>query len=119
MRLDASDMLVRVVGASRDAIRQLRAIAPAGMDVVDEPIAEPDWILVATASQRLEAVASSRLPPFRVLEAPEIAEVNQSPSDALRTALVRISGIGARRLREAPFAVRLTALIIRRLMKAQ
>ena len=32
---------VRVIGASAAALRQIRAMAPARLDVVDEPIAEP------------------------------------------------------------------------------
>ena len=84
---------VRVIGASAAAIRQLRAIAPARLDVVDEPLAEIDWMLVATGGQRSEAIRSSGLPPFRVLEMPAIAgDLDRPDTDALRAVLVKIRG---------------------------
>jgi hypothetical protein len=110
-------MMLRVVGASRHAIRQLRAIAPSGVLVVDEPIAEPDWVLVATGSQRLEALALSRLPPYRVLEVPEIAGSDQLPTDALRAALATMSSIGARAPVGPSLGVRIAAMVVRRMMK--
>ena len=88
------------------------------MDVVDEPIVEPDWILVATASQRIEVAASSGLPPFRILEVPEIAGVDPSPIDSLRAALVSMFRIGAHHSRTGTLSVRIAGMIIRRLMKA-
>ena len=88
------------------------------MDVVDEPIVEPDWILVATASQRIEVAASSGLPPFRILEVPEIAGVDPSPIDSLRASLVKMFRIGAHHSRTGTLSERIAAMIIRRLMKA-
>jgi hypothetical protein len=91
-------MTVLVIGASAQALRQIRAMAPAGVDVVDEALAEPDWVLVATTSQRIAAVGSRGLPPYRVLEVPEIASGLEPPeAEALRTALVKMAGIGASR----------------------
>jgi hypothetical protein len=107
---------VRVVGASAVALRRLRAIAPPRVDVVDEPIAEPDWIIVATGDQRIEAIRSSRLPPFRVLEVPAITgDLDPSDTDALRAALVKIAGIGVWRAGESPLGVRLASILVRRL----
>jgi len=107
---------VRVIGASPAAVRQLRAMAPARLDVVDEPIAEPDWIIVAAGDQRSDAIRSSGLPPFRVLEVRGIAgELEPSDADALRTVLVKVAGIGVRRAVESPLGVRLASLIVRRL----
>lgn len=107
---------VRVIGASAAAIRQLRAIAPAQLDVVDEPLAEIDWILVATGGQRSEAIRSSGLPPFRVLEVPGLTgDLDPSDSDALRPVLVKIAGIGVWRAEISPLGTRLAAVIVRRL----
>ncbi len=84
---------VRIIGASNSAIRRVRSMAPAGVDVVDEPIAEPDWIVVATGGQRIEAIASSGLPPFRVVEVPTIAgDLDAPDAAALRAALVTDGG---------------------------
>ena len=47
---------VRVIGASTGALRELRTMAPAHLDIVNEPVAEPDWIVVATADQRLSLI---------------------------------------------------------------
>jgi hypothetical protein len=107
---------VRVIGASAAAIRQLRAIAPARVDVVDEPLAEIDWMLVATGGQRSEAIRSSGLPPFRVLEVPAIAgDLDRPDTDALRAVLVKIAGIGVWRAAISPLGIRLAAVIVRRL----
>jgi hypothetical protein len=105
---------VRVVGASATAIRQLRAIAPARVDVVSEPIAEIDWMLVATGGQRIEAIRSSGLPPFRVLEVPGIAgDLDPAGMNALRAMLVKIGGIGVWRPEISPLGTRLAAAIVR------
>jgi hypothetical protein len=107
---------VRVIGASEAAVRQLRAVAPARLDVVDEPIAEPDWIVVTTGDQRTEAIHSSGLPPFRVLEIPAIAgELDVVAVDALKAVLAKAAGIGVRRATESPLGVRLASMIVRRL----
>jgi hypothetical protein len=107
---------LRVVGASATAIRQLRAIAPARVDVVEQPIAEVDWMLVATGGQRSDAIRSSGLPPFRVLEVPRIAgDLDPSDTDALRAVLVKIAGIGVWRAEISPLGTRLAAVIVRRL----
>ena len=107
---------VRVIGASAMAIRQLRAIAPARIDVVDEPLAEPDWIVVATGAQRIEAIRSSGLPPFRVLEVPCIAvDLDLSDTDAMRAVLVKIAGIGVWRAEISPLGTRLASMIVRRM----
>ncbi len=107
---------VRVVGASLSAIRRLRSIAPPGVDVVDEPVAEPDWMVVATGSQRLEAIQSSGLPPFRVVEVAAIAgDLTPPDAAALHAALVKMAGIGVWRVAESPLGVRLAGLIVRRL----
>jgi hypothetical protein len=91
-------MTVLVIGASSRAIRRLRQIAPSGVEIVDEPLAEPAWILVATTTQRIEAIGSSRLAPFRVIEMPEIAsDLEATTADALRQALVKMASIGASR----------------------
>jgi hypothetical protein len=107
---------VRVIGASATALRRFRTLAPARLDVVDEPIAEPDWMVVATGDQRTEAIRSSGLPPFRVLEIPAIAGDLEAPdADALRAVLVKVAGIGVRRAAESPLGVRLASILVRRL----
>jgi hypothetical protein len=107
---------VRVIGASGAAVRQLRAVAPARLDVVEEPIAEPDWIVVTTSDQRAEAIRSSGLPPFRVLEVPALTgELDLAAVDALRAVLVKVAGIGVVRAAESPLGVRLASMIVRRL----
>ena len=91
-------MTVLVIGASDRAIRQLREIAPSGVDIVSEAVAEADWMIVATTDQRVEAVRSRGLEALRVLEFPEIAsELDSVTKDALRSALVRMGGIGGSR----------------------
>lgn len=110
---------VRIIGADAAAIRQLRTIAPAGVDVVDEPLAEPDWIVVATDGQRNEAIRSSGLPPFRVVEVPAISgRLDSSDIDALRTVLAKMAGIGVWRVDPSPVGVRLARLLVRRLARA-
>jgi len=91
-------MTVLVIGASDRAVRQLREIAPSGVDIVSEAVAEADWLIVATTDQRVKAVHSRGLEAFRVLEFPEIAsELDSVTKDALRSALVRMGGIGGAR----------------------
>jgi len=63
---------VRIIGADAATIRQLRAIAPARVDVVDEPLAEPDWIVVATDDQRIDAIRSMGADPVRKLVIPRV-----------------------------------------------
>ena len=110
-------MIVRVIGASERALRQIRASAPAGVDVADEAIAEPDWILVATEPQRIDALGATGLPPFRVLHVPEIADdLDRSVQDALRTVLTKIEGIGAWRPLTSGVGVRLAAVAVRRIV---
>jgi hypothetical protein len=89
-------MTALVIGASDQAIRRLREIAPRGVDIVSEPVAEADWILVASMPQRIEAMSARRMPAFRVLEWPEIASnLDSATADALRAALVKMAEIGA------------------------
>src|SRR5262245_66684873 len=89
-------MIVRVIGAGPEVIRRMRAIAPDGVDIVDEAITEPDWIVTSTHDQRVEAIQSSRLPPYRVLEIPALAtDLDQPHAEILRTALVKMGGIGS------------------------
>jgi hypothetical protein len=91
-------MIVLVVGASEHAVRQIRQIAPSGVDIVDDVVAEADWMLVATIAQRVEAVSARGLAAFRVVECPEIASaLDAAALDALRGALVKMAGIGAAR----------------------
>jgi hypothetical protein len=111
---------VRIIGADAAAIRQLRAIAPARVDVVDEPVAEPDWILVATDGQRIESIRASGLPPFRVVEVPAISGSLDEPEvDALRRVLVKIAGIGVWRPEPSPVGVRFARLLVRQLTRAR
>jgi len=108
---------VRAIGASAAALRQLRAIAPARVDIVDEPLAEPDWVLVPDGTQRIEAIRSTGLPPFRVLEVPAISgEIDQPSAEALATALMKMGQIGVFRAGESPLGVRLAAMVVRRLI---
>jgi hypothetical protein len=89
------------------------------MDIVDEPLAEIDWMLVASGAQRSEGIRSSGLPPFRVLEVPGIAgDLDPSDSEALRAILVKMAGIGVWRSAESPLGVRLARIIVRRLIGA-
>jgi hypothetical protein len=107
---------VRVIGASVTAFRQLRALAPARVDIVDEPLAEPDWFIVATDEQRLATITSRALPPFRVVTVPGIAgSLDAVAADELRVALLRMGAIGAHRTEISPLGVRLAAFVVRRL----
>ena len=107
---------VRVIGASTGALRELRTMAPAHLDIVNEPVAEPDWIVAATPDQRSEAIRASGLPPFRVLEVPPIAgPLDPQDADALRAVLVKVAGIGVRRAPESPLGVWLASVLVRRL----
>jgi hypothetical protein len=106
-------MTVLVIGASSRAIRRLRQIAPSGVEIVDEPLAEPAWILVATTTQRIEAIGSSRLAPYRVIETPEIAsDLDAATADALRQALVKMAGIGGPRPRMSSLGLAIARLVI-------
>ncbi len=110
---------VRVIGGDGVAIRQLRAIAPARVDVVNEPVAEPDWILVPTGGQRIEAIRSSGLPPFRVVEVPAISgRLDEPDIEVLRTLMVKMSGIGVWRVDPSPVGVRFARMLVRRLVRA-
>jgi hypothetical protein len=109
---------VRTIGADAVAVRQLRAIAPARVDVVDEPLAEPDWVVVAAVDQRIEAIRSTGLPPFRVVEIPAISGLlDESDVEALRTMLVKMAGIGVWRPEPSPVGVRFARLLVRRLAR--
>jgi hypothetical protein len=111
-------MMVRVIGASPEAFRRMRVIAPAGVDIVDEPIAEPDWIVTTTHDQRVEAIQSSGLPPYRVLEIPTLAtDFDQQHTELLRTALVKMGSIGPWRSIGSPLGERIAAMVVRRMMK--
>jgi|RhiMethySRZTD1v2_1073278.scaffolds.fasta_scaffold08716_9 hypothetical protein len=108
-------MTVLVIGASRQALRQLRTIAPPRVDIVDEPVAEPDWLIVATTAQRIDTVCAHDLPAFRALECPEIAsELNAISVDALRTALVKMAEIGECRSLISSIGLALVRPFIRR-----
>ena len=110
---------VRMIGTDAATIRQLRAIAPARVDVVDEPLAEPDWIVVATDDQRIEAIRSTGLPPFRVVEIPAISgPLDELDIEALRTMLVKMAGIGVWRREPSPVGVRFARILVRRLARA-
>ena len=111
-------MIVRVIGASPDVIRRMRALAPARVDIVDEAIAEPDWVVTATHDQRIEVIQSSGLPPYRVLEIPALAaDFDQRHTETLRTALVKMRGIGPWRSVGSPLGERLAAMVVRPMMK--
>ena len=111
-------MIVRVIGAGPEVIRRMRTIAPAGVDIVDETIAEPDWIVTSTHDQRVEGIESSRLPPYRVLEIPALAtDLDQPHTEILRTALVKMGGIGPWRSIGSPLGERIAAMIVRRMME--
>ena len=91
-------MIVLVIGASDRAVRQLRQIAPSGVDIVNDAVAEADWMLVATTAHRVEAVRARGLAAFRVVEFPEIAaELDAAALEALRAALVKMAEIGGSR----------------------
>jgi hypothetical protein len=111
-------MIVRVIGASPEAVRRMRAIAPASVDIVDEAIAEPDWVVTATHVQRVEALQSSGLPPYRVLDIPALAtDFDGLQIETLRTALVKMGGIGPWRSLGSELGERIAAMVVRRMMK--
>jgi hypothetical protein len=109
-------MTVLVIGATPRTLQRIREIAPSGVDVVDEKVAEPDWMLVTTTAQRIDAIATWRLAPSRVLEIPEISsDLDRTTTDALRTVLVKIAGIGAWRPVISSAAVSAARCVVRRL----
>ena len=111
-------MIVLVTGASDRAIGQLRTIAPPGVDIVNEPVAEADWMIVSTTDQRVEAVRARGLAAFRVMECPEIvAELDPSAADALRTALVKMAAIGGPRPFLSSIGLAMVSPFVRRTAK--
>jgi hypothetical protein len=108
-------MMVLVIGADDRATRQLRTIAPSGVDIVNEAVAEPDWAIVATTTQRIEVMRSRSLAAVRVLEFPEIASALDGPAaDALRAALVKMAGIGEPRSLLSSIGVAIVRPFVRR-----
>jgi len=111
-------MTVLVIGADDRAIRQLRTIAPSGVDIVNEPVAEADWVIVASSAQRIDAMRSRRVAALRVLEFPEIASDLDAPSaDALRAALVKMAGIGGPRPHLSSIGVATVGPFVRRIAR--
>jgi hypothetical protein len=110
-------MTLLVVGATESALRQIRTLVPAGVRVVDGG-ASPDWIIVATARQRAEAINSHRLSPYRIVEMPEIAtELNERKArDGIRANLAAMAGIGRVRHTPSRFGVAVAHLFVRRMV---
>ena len=92
-------MNVLLIGATARASRELRALAPSGVRVSDETRSvSPDWVLVATGSQRAQAIEAHALPPYRVVEFPAIAsDVDPLSHAEVRALLEKMAGIGAAR----------------------
>jgi hypothetical protein len=71
-----------------------------------------------TLHQRIEAIRASGLVPYRVLEMPELAaDLDQSDTEAVRTALVKMGGIGPWRPVGSPLGERITAMAMRRMIE--
>jgi hypothetical protein len=111
-------MTVLVIGADDRATRQLRTIAPSGLDVVNEAVADADWVIVATTAQRIEIMRSRGLAALRVLEWPEITAPLDGPaSAALRAALVKMAEIGEPRSLLSSIGVALVRPFVRRIAR--
>lgn len=108
-------MTLLVVGAPEPALREIRALVPAGVRVVSRGAA--DWIIVATPRQRVEAFNAHRLPPYRVVEVPDVAtELNDRKTrDGVRAILVAMAGIGPVRETTSGAGVALARLFVRRM----
>jgi len=110
-------MTLLVVGATESALRQIRTLVPAGVRVVDGG-ASPDWIIVATARQRAEAINNHRLSPYRIVEMPEVAtELSERKiRDGIRANLVAMAGIGRVRHTPSRLGVAVARLFVRRMV---
>ena len=105
-------MTVLVVGATAKALERVMAAAPAGMRVIADAASAPDWILVANGAQRAEAIATSGLTPYRVVEIPSLRADDALP-ESVRESLVTIAGIGPSR----PLISAIGVAIVRRFVR--
>src|SRR5262245_704708 len=111
-------MMVLVVGASARALQQITAIAPAGVRITSEAATTPDWVLVATSDQRVDAIRVHGLRPFRVVEIGGL-DRDDVRSEPVRAAMIRIAEIGASRPLVSPTGIALVTPFIRRMMRSE
>jgi hypothetical protein len=117
-------MNVLVIGAPdpvRERLRALAAAASSRIDLVgDDGPQVPDWVLTATSAQRAAAIATYKLPPYRVMEVAALlseAELQQS-ADFIRAGFAKMAAIGAPQSVISPAGTALTRLVVRRLQRA-
>jgi len=103
-------MTLLVIGATPANIREIKSAAsPHGLRVVvGRSSQRPDWVLVATVAQRVEALARYALPAFRVIEYPEIERDARLEEDVLAAGVVGMVEVGAFRPAVSAFGVALT-----------
>jgi len=113
--------MLLVIGATASALQRVKALAPAGVRVVDEARSStPDWILVATGDQRAAAIVTHGVAPFRVVEMPALAADDDTAdgSDAMRSTLTKMAGIGVSRPLISSIGVALVRPFVRRRVAA-
>jgi hypothetical protein len=110
---------VLVVGTTEPVLQRLRRLAARvspSLDVFGErgPVVA-DWVLTTTAEQRVAAIASHRLPPYRVIELPALAsEPDLARSeDVVLAGLAKIASVGAPGPHLSPAGVSITRVVLR------
>jgi len=116
-------MTLVVIGASApNAARVSEAASTRGLRAVIGTGARPSWVIVATASQRRDALARYGLPAFRVVEWPGLDSETQIALDVLTRGVARMAELGPYRPVASPAGVALTRwampLIMRTLDRA-
>jgi hypothetical protein len=102
-------MTLVVIGASApNAGRVTDAASARGLRVVIGTGTRPSWVIVATASQRRDALASFGLPAFRVIEWPGLDGETEIAPDVLTRGVARMAELGPYRPVASPAGVALT-----------
>lgn len=101
-------MTLVVIGASApNAARVIEAASTRGLRVVLGTGARASWVIVATASQRRDALAKFGLPAFRVVEWPGLDSDTEIASDILTRGVARMAELGPHRPVASPAGVAL------------
>jgi hypothetical protein len=110
-------MTVLVIGAARLHDEPLRRAADAcsGVRIITTG-SSPDWVLVSTQAQRVDAVSQYSLPPYRVIVAPMLAGDTPIAGDRLLTLLTRMREIGPARPLVSGLGLRVTRPLLPYLM---
>jgi len=111
-------MTLVVIGASAaNAARVIEAASARGLRAVIGTGARPSWVMVATASQRRDALARFGLPAFRVVEWPALDGETEIAPDVLARGVARMAEIGPYRPVASPAGVALTRWLMPWIMR--